>query len=98
MKVVSVIIPAYNEVQRIARTVLEAVDYFETQQQACEIIVAADGNDGTREAVRELAVAHPCIKVMGSAKRAGKGRGIREAVRMASGDVIGFSDADNKTP
>jgi len=98
MKVVSLIIPAYNEVQRIAKTVLEAVDYFGAQQQACEIIVAADGTDGTREAVQALVPAHPCIRVIGNPRRSGKGRGIREAVRLATGDIIGFSDADNKTP
>jgi dolichyl-phosphate beta-glucosyltransferase len=98
MKLVSLIIPAYNEVGRIRTTVGEALDYFDRRQQACEIIVSADGDDGTREAATELGRARPEIKVIGSTARRGKGRGIREAVRVATGDVIGFSDADNKTP
>ena len=36
--------------------------------------------------------------LVGSARRGGKGLGIREGVRAASGDIIGFTDADNKTP
>ena len=36
--------------------------------------------------------------VIGSARRGGKGLGIRNAVFMARGRIIGFSDADNKTP
>jgi dolichyl-phosphate beta-glucosyltransferase len=36
--------------------------------------------------------------VIGSHKRRGKGHGVREGVRLARGDVIGFVDADNKTP
>jgi hypothetical protein len=36
--------------------------------------------------------------VIGPTERRVKGRGIRDAVAIASGDVIGFSDADNKTP
>jgi dolichyl-phosphate beta-glucosyltransferase len=98
MKLVSLIIPAYNEVGRIRETVGEAVDYFHQRNQPFEIIVSADGTDGTREAAREMAARHPEIKVIGSPARRGKGLGIREGVRLASGDVIGFTDADNKTP
>jgi dolichyl-phosphate beta-glucosyltransferase len=36
--------------------------------------------------------------VIGSPERRGKGHAVREAVRLAAGDVIGFTDADNKTP
>src|SRR5262249_18514252 len=95
---ISLILPAYNEVARIETTVREALDYFTARGEAYEIIVAADGTDGTREAVRKMCDAHPMIKVIGSPARRGKGIGIREAVAIASGTVIGFSDADNKTP
>jgi dolichyl-phosphate beta-glucosyltransferase len=63
-----------------------------------EIIVSADGTDGTREKAAEIAAQNPRIRVIGSPQRAGKGRGIREAVKIANGKYIGFSDADNKTP
>jgi dolichyl-phosphate beta-glucosyltransferase len=99
---VSLIIPAYNEVARIQNTVCDAIEYFDRRDIKCEIIVAADGSDGTHDAVRELASSRfhegPTIHVIGSNERRGKGRGIREGVRLASGDVIGFADADNKTP
>jgi dolichyl-phosphate beta-glucosyltransferase len=102
MTFVSLIIPAYNEVLRIQATVSEAVEYFEKAGIRTEIIVVADGNDGTREAVREIAAKRSAsgteIQVLGSTRRSGKGKGIREGVAVASGDVIGFSDADNKTP
>jgi len=98
MNLVSLVIPAYNEAQRIVTTTREAIEYFAGKRQACEIIVSADGTDGTREAAQRLAAAHPFVRVIGSAERRGKGHGIREAVRLATGDVIGFSDADNKTP
>ena len=90
---VSLIIPAFNEVQRIARTIGEAMTYFERRGQACEIIVAADGDDGTRELASGMG-----LQVVGSVERRGKGRGIRQAVAVARGEVIGFVDADNKTP
>jgi dolichyl-phosphate beta-glucosyltransferase len=98
MNLVSLVIPAYNEARRIQGTVLEAVAYFRGKQQRCEIIVSADGTDGTREAAQQLTAEHPNIRVIGSPQRRGKGHGIRQAVRIATGDVIGFADADNKTP
>jgi dolichyl-phosphate beta-glucosyltransferase len=98
MKLVSLIIPAFNEAARIRATVGEALDYFDTRGTACEVIVSADGTDGTREAARALAERRPEIKVIGQPDRRGKGRGIRDAVHLATGDVIGFADADNKTP
>src|SRR3954468_19209835 len=102
MELLSLIFPAYDEAQRIASTISEATDYFDSRRIRCEIIVSADGTDGTREAVRELA-AHRSfrgrdLKVIGSSERKGKGHGIREGVRLATGDIIGFADADNKTP
>jgi dolichyl-phosphate beta-glucosyltransferase len=98
MKLVSLIIPAFNEAGRICGTVGEALDYFDGRGIACEVIVSADGTDGTREAAGALAARRPGITVIGQPDRRGKGRGIREAVRLATGDVIGFADADNKTP
>jgi dolichyl-phosphate beta-glucosyltransferase len=98
MKLVSLIIPAFNEAARIGTTVREALDYFDGRGTACEVIVSADGTDGTREAALALAERRAEIKVIGQNERRGKGRGIREAVRLATGDVIGFADADNKTP
>src|SRR5580704_10046973 len=89
MKLVSLIIPAFNEVARIHATVGEALDYFDGRGIACEVIVSADGTDGTREAARALAERRPEIQVIGQPERRGKGRGIREAVRLATDDVIG---------
>jgi glycosyltransferase involved in cell wall biosynthesis len=95
---VSLIIPAFNEAARIVATISEALDYFDSKRIACEVIVSADGTDGTREAAGALGARRREIKVIGQPERRGKGRGVREAVRLATGDVIGFTDADNKTP
>ncbi|MGO9009798.1 MAG: dolichyl-phosphate beta-glucosyltransferase [Bryobacteraceae bacterium] len=95
---ISLILPAYNEAATIARTIGEVAGYFAARQYSYEVIVAADGNDGTRERAGEFARANPAIKVIGEITRRGKGRGIREAVSIASGDIIGFADADNKVP
>lgn len=90
--------PAYNEAGNIASTLGELCTYFDQKPFDYEIIVAADGADGTRERALELGTRISGIRVIGSAERRGKGRGIREGVSRARGDVIGFVDADNKTP
>jgi dolichyl-phosphate beta-glucosyltransferase len=95
---ISLILPAYNEAGRIAATIAEAVSYFRSRSLAYEILVAADGDDGTREIVAGLGRGDPAIRAFGEPARQGKGRGIRQAVGMACGSIIGFADADNKVP
>jgi dolichyl-phosphate beta-glucosyltransferase len=95
---ISLILPAYNEASTIASTVREATDYFRSRGLSHEVIVAADGADGTREICRDLAAAGAPVRVLGQTERRGKGRGVREAAAIAEGAVIGYADADNKVP
>jgi dolichyl-phosphate beta-glucosyltransferase len=95
---ISLILPAYNEAATIAGTIGRASDYFRSRGLAYEIIVSADGTDGTREIASRLVSSEPSLKVIGSVERRGKGFGIREAVKVAKGTLIGFADADDKTP
>jgi dolichyl-phosphate beta-glucosyltransferase len=95
---VTLIIPAFNEAAVIRDTINEAFAYFDARGTALEVIVSADGTDGTREVARALAVSGRSIQVIGEPLRRGKGRGVREAAALATGEVVGFADADNKTP
>jgi dolichyl-phosphate beta-glucosyltransferase len=94
----SIIVPAYNEVGRIAGTLQSMKDYLDRQGSTWEIIVSADGDDGTREAASAWGKGDERLKVIGSPRRLGKGRGIRVGVELAWGNTIGFIDADYKTP
>jgi dolichyl-phosphate beta-glucosyltransferase len=91
----SLIVPAYNEVATIQSTLRKIRDYLQPRGYAFELIVAADGTDGTREAAAALADELP-VTVMGEPQRRGKGRGVREGVLAATGDIVGFLDADYK--
>src|SRR5581483_4234241 len=95
---VSLILPAYNEARTIRRALDEATAYFRTTSADYEIFVVADGDDGTREIVAELAKQDPHLRVMGSVERRGKGYAVRQAMMAASKDVVGYADADGKTP
>ena len=94
----SVIIPAYNEAATIASTLESMRSYFDSRETDYELILSADGNDGTRERAREFAAGDDRITVLGSIERGGKGRGVRNGVKIARGQIVGFVDADYKTP
>ena len=94
----SLVVPAYNEVGRIAATLEAMRTFLDARKFSWQIIVAADGTDGTREAAAAWARGDGRILVSGSPQRAGKGRGVRLGVELATGKTIGFIDADYKTP
>lgn len=94
----SLILPAYNEAKTIRNTLTETVEYIQNRRWTYEIIVAADGDDGTRELAKDFSRGGAPVHVIGDSMRRGKGKGIRDGVLMASGEIIGFADADNKVP
>lgn len=94
----SLIVPSYNEARNILGSLHDFQSYLDRQPFSYEIIVAADGNDGTRALIADYAKKDNRIQVLGSPERGGKGRGIRLGVGRARGRIIGFADADNKTP
>jgi len=95
---VSLVLPAYNEVRTIGQTLQEAVAYFDQRGLEYEILVPAEGDDGTRDVVAGMAAENPRLRQLGGRERRGKGHAIRQAVLLAEKEVVGFADADNKTP
>src|SRR5580704_2648776 len=95
---ISLILPAYNEASTVRNTIHEAVQYFTGRNLQYEIIVPADGDDGTREIVAEMARQDTALRAIGGKERRGKGRGVRQGIALASGAIIGYADADNKVP
>ncbi|MEW6516880.1 MAG: dolichyl-phosphate beta-glucosyltransferase [candidate division FCPU426 bacterium] len=96
---VSIVIPAYNEAERLGAT-LEAVDrFFRVQARSCEVVVV---DDGSRDRTAELALAHPFrsgrLRVLRNRRNRGKGASVRRGVAAANGAVVLFSDADLSTP
>lgn len=94
----SIVVPAYNEAARILSTLDAMQAHLDATGRTYEILVVADGDDGTRERVTERQRDDERVRVSGSRARRGKGRGVRLGVEQARGDVIGFVDADYKTP
>lgn len=102
---VSIIIPAYNEEQRLPITLGETFDYFVKRGEPFEILVVDDGSrDATSRLVQEFAETHAsqpicfAIKCLSYGGNRGKGHAVRFGMLRAQGDWRLFCDADLATP
>jgi len=95
----SIVIPAYNEEQRLERTVRDAVAYFRASGRDFELIVVDDGSrDGTSALARQLSDELPEVHLIRLAANHGKGYAVRTGVVNARGRSVLFADADGATP
>lgn len=89
-KLLSILIPAYNEKKTIA-DIIDAVKKVDLGAVKKEIIVVDDGStDGTLEILKGI----KNIKFVEHEKNSGKGAAIRTAIKHATGDIIIVQDAD----
>ncbi|MDQ2770608.1 MAG: glycosyltransferase family 2 protein [Bacteroidota bacterium] len=95
----SLIIPAFNEAQRIGPTLRRAHRFLATRPARFEILVVDDGStDDTVAVVTALASELPGVRVLCSPANRGKGHAVRLGMRAATGHIRLFSDADGSTP
>ncbi|WP_099023235.1 dolichyl-phosphate beta-glucosyltransferase [Mycolicibacterium palauense] len=94
---VSVVIPAFDENDRIVPTIGAISAHLCSSGLAWELIVSDDGSvDGTADLVRSLRLAN--VTVLQPGINRGKGAAVRDGVIAARGRYILFSDADMSTP
>lgn len=95
----SVVIPAYNEAQRLPAYLREVIAFFEERGEPYEIIVVDDGSgDSTQERVHELQAVHPRVRLIALPQNRGKGYAVRVGMVNARGAFRLFADADGATP
>jgi dolichyl-phosphate beta-glucosyltransferase len=93
--VISMVIPADNEEERLLPTLFSVLDYFHRAGFSHEIIVVDDGSqDETARLVCELGRRFPNVRLIRLPRNMGKGAAVRTGVRNAMGDYILFNDAD----
>lgn len=91
----SIVIPAYNEAERIAKTLEEIRRYVHSMPFAVELIVVDDGStDETAEVVRKFSE----VRLLMNDRNRGKGYTVRHGVQEACGRFVLFTDADLSTP
>lgn len=90
----SVVIPAYNEAERLKKHVPGIVAYLQLKNWTHEIIVVNDGSqDGTAKMAQTLGV-----QLIDLQPNRGKGGAVKAGMLAAKGRYVLFADADQSTP
>ena len=95
------LIPAYNEEQRIEPVLREYASYFKEQYHGpFQLVVVLNGcRDNTLGVVQKVAKEYPSISALDFPEPIGKGGALIEGLKLApSADVVGYVDADGTSP
>ena len=95
----SIVIPAYNEAERIGPTLERTLAYFADRQHTqVEVLVVDDGStDNTESIVESWQERSPYIRLLSHEENAGKGWAVRTGMLAANGEHVLFMDADGST-
>ena len=94
----SIIIPAYNEAERIPATLVDMDKRLSGVDYSYEILVVNDGSkDNTASVVRNMAKMVKNLKLIDLKENGGKGGAVKQGMLLAAGRVRLFTDADNST-
>jgi glycosyltransferase involved in cell wall biosynthesis len=95
----SIILPAYNESERLSSSIPKVLEYVHSSGLQAEIIVVNDGStDDTAEVVRGFSADNPMVVLLENPGNRGKGYTVRHGMLHAKGSVALFSDADLSSP
>lgn len=95
----SIIIPAYNESQRLPDTLAKVQAFVQSQPYEIEVLVIDDGSkDNTVELAKEWEARFPQLQVVQNKKNKGKGGVVKQGMLIAQGEYRLFMDADSSTP
>jgi len=96
----SIVIPVYNEAQRIGPTIQRLVDYLARQSYKREIILVDDGStdQGLTIARHALTESGETCRVVSYGANRGKGYALQQGITRSCGEYVLFSDADLSTP
>ena len=91
--VLSVIVPAFNEVKTFGTLMESLLRKDLTGFQMEIVVVESNSTDGTREAALKYKD-HPRVKLILEEQPRGKGHAVRTGLKVASGDYVLIQDAD----
>jgi dolichyl-phosphate beta-glucosyltransferase len=95
----SIIIPCYNEEQRIGPTLAAIERHLAGRDLSYELLVVDDGStDGTADLVAARARLNGALRVIRTRPNRGKGHAVRTGALAARGEIIMFTDADLSIP
>ena len=95
----SVVIPAYNEERRLPLTLVETIDFLDSQKLTYEILVVDDGSsDQTTSLVNKFEKIRNQVRLIRLPVNSVKGRAVQCGMLNARGNRVLFMDADGATP
>jgi dolichyl-phosphate beta-glucosyltransferase len=95
----SIILPAFNESERIGSGLEKALAFVRSQGWDAEILVVNDGSrDATAEIVHGMMERAPELRILENPGNRGKGYSVRNGMLNARGEILLFSDADFSSP
>jgi len=98
---VSIVIPAYNENERLGEPLQKILRYVSDTKLNAELIIVDDGSsNATARIAEETFATMPAIpaQVIKYDKNRGKGFAVKTGLQAANADVALFTDADLSTP
>ena len=99
----SIVIPAYNEQNRIGRTLDEILRFLKSQSYSAEVIVVDDGSsDKTAQRVADRIEQYHDhgheLRILVNNQNRGKGYSVKRGLTDATGEILLFTDADLSSP
>lgn len=95
----SLIIPAYNEADRLPDTIRRIQEHRRLWNFLIELIIVVEpSEDRTLELAENAVKSRSDLKVLTHHEKRGKGFAVRSGMHRAKGDFIFFTDADLSTP
>lgn len=98
---ISIVIPAFEEEERLGSTLEKIVNYARVNAPSAEMIVVDDGSkDSTARVAEDYFATVPDIpsKVIRYEENRGKGFAVKTGLQAAAAEIALFSDADLSTP
>lgn len=93
----SIVLPAYNEVGNVGGVVDSILKFVPTVAENYEIVVVDDGSrDGTKELINELAGKYSQLVALRHSLNKGYGATLRSGFQAAQGELIFFTDGDGQ--
>src|SRR5262245_24586504 len=99
LPLISIVVPAYNELDNLPELYRQLVAIFEELPACLELLVVDDAStDGTLEWLRKIAQEDARVRFVSFSRNFGHQAGVTAGLQHATGDAVVVMDADLQDP